>query len=211
MRYHTSIAYVEPEEAHTNETSHQSPASDERQVVDEGRRKLLKALAATGGAVTATSLLPDKWAKPVVDVGVLPAHAQVSPTLTVGVSYDLASGINNCNNGAGSSYNLVITYQDPGGNVSDTSNLQVISTFNPSGAAGFTYNGPLAGWPGARSGNANAGTISAGLCTAFNTATSNTISATLTNDIGLSASASDTENRPIGANQAGDSPSQSVL
>jgi hypothetical protein len=43
-----------------------------------GRRELLKALAAAGGAVTASSLLPGEWAKPVVEVGVLPAHAQVS-------------------------------------------------------------------------------------------------------------------------------------
>jgi hypothetical protein len=44
-----------------------------------GRRQLLKALAATGGAVAASSLLPGKWAKPVVEVGLLPAHAQVTP------------------------------------------------------------------------------------------------------------------------------------
>jgi hypothetical protein len=43
-----------------------------------GRRQLLKAIAATGGAVAAASLLPGEWAKPVVEVGVLPAHAQVS-------------------------------------------------------------------------------------------------------------------------------------
>ncbi len=43
-----------------------------------GRRELLKALAAAGGAVTASSLLPGEWAKPVVEVGVLPAHAQIS-------------------------------------------------------------------------------------------------------------------------------------
>ncbi len=43
-----------------------------------GRRQLLKAIAATGGAVAASSLLPGEWAKPVVEVGVLPAHAQVS-------------------------------------------------------------------------------------------------------------------------------------
>ena len=45
-----------------------------------GRRQLLKAIAATGGAVAASSLLPGEWAKPVVEVGVLPAHAQVSVT-----------------------------------------------------------------------------------------------------------------------------------
>ena len=43
------------------------------------RRRLLKALAATGGAVSVSSLLPGKWVKPVVEVGMLPAHALVSP------------------------------------------------------------------------------------------------------------------------------------
>ncbi len=50
------------------------------------RRQLLKVLAATGGAVSASALLPDllpgKWAKPVVEVGLLPAHAQVTRTPT---------------------------------------------------------------------------------------------------------------------------------
>lgn len=44
------------------------------------RRQLLKTLAATGGAIAASSLLPDEWSNPVVDVGTLPAHAQISPT-----------------------------------------------------------------------------------------------------------------------------------
>ncbi len=46
------------------------------------RRQLLKALIASGGAVTAATLLPCEWRTPVVEVGVLPAHAQVSPTPT---------------------------------------------------------------------------------------------------------------------------------
>lgn len=42
------------------------------------RRKLLKVLAATGGTVAVTTLLPSKWTKPVVEVGVLPVHAQAT-------------------------------------------------------------------------------------------------------------------------------------
>jgi hypothetical protein len=42
------------------------------------RRELLKALAALGGAVAASSLLPEKWSQPQVGIGVLPAHAQSS-------------------------------------------------------------------------------------------------------------------------------------
>jgi hypothetical protein len=44
------------------------------------RRELLKSLLAFGGAVSAASLIPDLWCRPVVGVGVLPAHAQGSET-----------------------------------------------------------------------------------------------------------------------------------
>jgi hypothetical protein len=43
-----------------------------------GRREALEALAAVGSAVAASVLLPEKWIKPVVEAGVLPAHAQAS-------------------------------------------------------------------------------------------------------------------------------------
>ena len=42
------------------------------------RRQLIKALAATGGVVAASALAPSKWTKPSVNVGVLPAHAQIT-------------------------------------------------------------------------------------------------------------------------------------
>lgn len=47
-----------------------------------GRRQLLKAIAAAGGAVTAASVVPGQWAKPVIEAGMLPAHAQSSFNLT---------------------------------------------------------------------------------------------------------------------------------
>ncbi|MFP4343216.1 MAG: twin-arginine translocation signal domain-containing protein [Anaerolineales bacterium] len=53
----------------------------ERSVTEEvqiSRRRLLKALAAAGGAVAVSSMLPKNWEQPVVEGGVLPAHAQVS-------------------------------------------------------------------------------------------------------------------------------------
>ena len=46
-----------------------------------GRRELLKALAATSGAVVAANI-PNQWNKPKIEVGVLPAHAQVSDIAT---------------------------------------------------------------------------------------------------------------------------------
>jgi hypothetical protein len=42
-----------------------------------GRRQLLKTLIVAGGAAAST-LLPGRWVKPLVEVGALPAHAQAS-------------------------------------------------------------------------------------------------------------------------------------
>ncbi len=50
--------------------------STRRQILS--RREVLKALGAIGGAAAASALLPEKWVKPVVEAGVLPAHAQTS-------------------------------------------------------------------------------------------------------------------------------------
>lgn len=44
----------------------------------ENRRKLLKSVAAGGGAIIAGKTLPDTWTKPAVDSIILPAHAQTS-------------------------------------------------------------------------------------------------------------------------------------
>lgn len=55
----------------------------------EGRRKLLKLLAAGTGAFAAATLLPMRWTKPLVEMGVLPAHAQMS-----GFSGDLQAVMN---------------------------------------------------------------------------------------------------------------------
>jgi hypothetical protein len=55
------------------------------------RRQVLKAIAAGSGAVAAATLLPDRWVEPVVEGGVLPAHAQISE---VPVEYSLSCSIN---------------------------------------------------------------------------------------------------------------------
>jgi len=56
----------------TQET--QSIENEETQTLS--RRELLKVLAAAGGAVGAAAFVPAKWSKPLVEAGVLPAHAQ---------------------------------------------------------------------------------------------------------------------------------------
>ena len=46
--------------------------------IAENRRKLLKSVAAGGGAIIAGKAIPESWVKPAVDSVVLPAHAQTS-------------------------------------------------------------------------------------------------------------------------------------
>lgn len=65
-------------------------ASKEQQTI--GRRELLKALTATAGAVTLTSL-PGKWVTPLIEVGTLPAHAQASALVYFGNPPSLLTAI----------------------------------------------------------------------------------------------------------------------
>jgi len=44
------------------------------------RRKLLKSLAASGGAVVAAKSIPGQWIEPVVDSVLLPRQARTTPT-----------------------------------------------------------------------------------------------------------------------------------
>jgi hypothetical protein len=57
-------------------------AAQEKQQPGEDRRQVLKKILLGGGLAAGSAILPDKWAKPVVDVIVAPAHAQTSPTST---------------------------------------------------------------------------------------------------------------------------------
>jgi hypothetical protein len=52
------------------------------------RRRMMKAVAASGGAITGMALLPEKWVTPIIQSVYLPAHAETtsdsSPTPTSG-------------------------------------------------------------------------------------------------------------------------------
>jgi len=50
----------------------------EKKRENRSRRKVLKSLAAGGGAIAAGKSLPEQWARPVVDSVLLPGHAQTS-------------------------------------------------------------------------------------------------------------------------------------
>jgi hypothetical protein len=115
------------------------------------RRDALKTLAAATGAVALTSL-PGKWAKPVVEVGALPAHAQGSFTVNlVSVRWTETS----CGRTGDSQAEIIFTYNDPTGNVTtgttssaatngsyDGSLLNVYLKMSPSGLDGAN-NWPL--------------------------------------------------------------------
>lgn len=51
---------------------------EENQTPKVTRNQFLKFLAATGSATVAAAFLPEKWIKPIMNVGVLPAHAESS-------------------------------------------------------------------------------------------------------------------------------------
>jgi hypothetical protein len=53
-------------------------SAEERREREVARRRLLKVLVAAGGVFTASSVLPAKWLRPLVEMGTLPSHAQAS-------------------------------------------------------------------------------------------------------------------------------------
>lgn len=59
-----------------------NPVSAENK--DDNRRKLLKSVVAAGGAATVGKMLPENWARPVVDTVMLPSHAQTSTISPLG-------------------------------------------------------------------------------------------------------------------------------
>lgn len=78
------------------------------------RREALKALVATGGALAAAAFVPGKWAKPVIEGGVVPAHAQSTlPPLSVAV-------VQACDEGT-----ATVSYSDPAGLVTNASHVVV--------------------------------------------------------------------------------------
>ncbi len=89
------------------------------------RRELVKALTALGGATAASSLLPQKWAKPEVGAGVLPAHAQSTqnpppPTcaqpLLSQIAYEWVDPAQECDPGSLRA-RFTFAYADASGNV----------------------------------------------------------------------------------------------
>ena len=125
-------------------------ASDE---VKMSRRRLLKMVMAAGGSAAASSVLPDEWAKPQVQVGVLPAQSMVSPLFTIG-SLNVA-----CLSGAPPSafYGADLYYTDTEGGVDDTATLYARTT--PCGVIIFDGSKSLGGIGAVINGTNSSGTI----------------------------------------------------
>lgn len=68
----------------------------------QGRRRLLKILAATGGAFASSTVLPSRWTRPVIDSLMIPLHAQASPLPLVVGPFTAVS------NQAGSLFDLLV-------------------------------------------------------------------------------------------------------
>jgi len=61
----------------------ETPPVENEETQALNRRELLKVLTAAGGAIGAAAFLPARWSKPLVEAGVLPAHAQGTMTLEI--------------------------------------------------------------------------------------------------------------------------------
>lgn len=70
-----------PDSSDKNLKTHDTePSSDALEL--ERRRKTMRRILAGGGLIAGSQALPEKWAKPVIDSVILPAHAAASPGVT---------------------------------------------------------------------------------------------------------------------------------
>jgi hypothetical protein len=51
----------------------------------QARRRLMKALAASGGVFAAATIVPTRWTRPIIETIIVPLHAQGSPGVFVGL------------------------------------------------------------------------------------------------------------------------------
>ena len=170
-----------------------------------GRRQLLKALAAAGGAVTLAGL-PGRWVRPVVETGLLPAHAQSSQFALVNLDRVLSrtNGIpTTCssNNATGNVYEVSFDYTNPNGGLRPGTSVTHDYVYNGGTSGSFTLVMNAANI----SGDAYSGTVSYNICGAFGLPanTQVTTSVTCTDADGRrSTSVSVTTNREVGALEA---------
>lgn len=118
--------------------SHSEQEFDENEKTGLSRREALKAIAVLGGTATLLTL-PNKWEKPAINVGVLSAFAQCSPTC--GSPSTISNLVVSDHQGScdpvvgedGDLFSITLLYTDPCGLMPDRSWLRVTFTFQPSG------------------------------------------------------------------------------
>lgn len=193
--------------SHLHNSNHESETN--RSV---SRREALKNLAAITGAVS-LAILPHRWEKPIIEVGVLPVHAQGSPVsqptaipITVAIS-NLSknfTGLNDCTTpaGTGSSNNLSFDYTDPSNRVTSGSVIRFGSNFDTDVPSSIGINDSLI----SVSGNASSGTIILSpICTRFGSENSITNEVQLVNADGIESNKLQiTVPKPPGAQDTGD-------
>jgi hypothetical protein len=121
------------------------------------RRAALKALlgAGVGGALIT---LPNSWTKPVIDVGVLPAHAQLSAACTTITRGAQASAIGSCNGTTPDGTTIDLSFDF-------TSTVGVVAVDSWARLPGTEWNSTIPpSVPQIRSGDANGGQIAGNIC-----------------------------------------------
>jgi hypothetical protein len=100
------------------------------------RRGLLKVIAAAGGTAAAAAVLPDRWLKPMIQIGATPAHAQTSVSRPVILGLTVGFAVLTPPPAAGVKRLVMLRatfgYEDPLEELDDTATLS--ATLDPCGA-----------------------------------------------------------------------------
>lgn len=177
--------------------SHSEEENPKAEKARLSRRQALKALIALTGAST-LSALPNKWEKPLIEVGALPAFAQISPipssvpptpSPTLNISdLSVSDRQAGCDPGGGEPGNLFLvslSYTDPSGLTPDEARLRITFEFLPSHSidSDQIVLGPI-NITGGENGFTQ-GTVTVPICVAFGSDTSVNLTVSLVNQEGV--------------------------